>query len=169
MPETPGVFDPERVIRALDEHAVDYVLVGGVAARMHGSPTLTEDIDVTPERSADNLGRLADALDAIDARLAVPDREKGIEIPLDEGTFSSPVMSFVTSAGVIDVVLEPLGTGGYDRLVEDAVDFEVFGIRVTVASLDQVIRSKEAASRPRDRAHLDVLHELREELRRRRS
>jgi hypothetical protein len=77
-------------------------------------------------------------------------------------------MSFVTSAGIVDVVLEPLGTGGHDRLVEDAVTFEVFGIRVAVASLDQIIASKEAASRPKDRAHLDVLHELRDELRRRR-
>lgn len=153
----------------MDQHLVRYVLVGGVASRLHGSPILTEDIDVAPERSRENLGRLADALRELDARLAVPDVEGGLEVPLDADTFTSPVMSFVTTAGVVDVVLEPLGTGGHDRLVEGAVAFEVFGLRITVASLDQVIASKEAASRPKDRAQLDVLRELREEIRRRRS
>ena len=65
-------FDPEEIIRVLARHGVRYVLVGGVAARLHGSPTLTEDVDVTPERSADNLGRLAAALGDLSARLAYP-------------------------------------------------------------------------------------------------
>lgn len=169
VPEAAGVFDPERVIRALDEHGVRYVLVGGVAARLHGSPTLTEDIDITPEPSVENLRCLARALEALDARLAAPDRDDGLAVALDEGTFTSPVMSFATNAGVVDVIREPLGTGLHDRLLDGAVAFEVFGIRVTVASLDQVIASKEAASRAKDRAHLDVLQELRSELRGRRT
>lgn len=157
-------FDPTAIITTLDAHGVRYVLIGGVAARLHGAPTLTEDVDVTPERTEENLGRLAAALNELDARLAAPDAPDGLCIPLDSQTFTSPVMSFVTSAGVIDVVLEALGVGGHARLDRDAVPYEVHGIRIRVASLDDIIRSKEAASRPKDRAHLETLRVLRDEL-----
>lgn len=157
-------FDPAEIIATLDRHGVRYVIIGGVAARLHGSPALTEDVDVTPERSEENLARLAAALDELNARLDAPDVQGGRRIPLDSETFSSPVMSFVTSAGVIDVVLEVLGVGGHARLDRDAVSYEVHGIRIRVASLDDIIRSKEAASRPKDRAHLETLRVLREQL-----
>lgn len=162
-----GPFDPTEIIRILDQHDVRYVLVGGVAARLHGSPSLTEDIDLTPDRSTDNLRRLAAALDELGARLAVPDREQGLEVPLDENTFSSPVMKFTTRAGEIDIVLEPAGVGGFERLEPNAVEFEVFDIHIKVAALDDIITSKEAASRPKDLAQLEILRELRQQLDRR--
>lgn len=84
-----GVFDPERIVRTLDQHGVDYVLIGGVAARLHGSPILTEDLDVTPERSRDNLRRLAEALAELDAKLAAPGAEDGWDVPL-EGDVGPP-------------------------------------------------------------------------------
>lgn len=101
------------------------------------------------------------------ARLAVPDVEGGLAIPLDQDTFSSPVMKFTTTAGEIDVVLEPSGIGGFEQLQPLALDFEVFGIRLQVAGLDDIIASKEASGRPKDRAQLGILHQLAEELSRR--
>ncbi|MBA2578871.1 MAG: hypothetical protein H0V05_19885 [Euzebyaceae bacterium] len=157
-------FDPEEIIRVLARHGVRYVLVGGVAARLHGSPTLTEDVDVTPERSADNLGRLAAALGDLSARLAVPDVDEGLAIPLDERTFNAPVMKFTTRAGEVDVVLETLAAGDYAVLAPRAVTYEVFGLRLAVASLDDIIASKAASDRPKDRAHLPVLRQLAREL-----
>ncbi len=115
-----GVFDPEQIISVLDRHQVRYVIVGAVAARLHGSPLLTEDIDVTPERSSDNLERLAEALAELDARLAAPGAPEGLKIPFDARTFNAPVMKFVTRAGVLDVVLETLQAGGYQQLIERA-------------------------------------------------
>lgn len=165
----PGPFDPNEIIRALDRHEVRYVLVGGVAARLHGSPTLTEDLDVTPERSAANLGRLAAALEELGARLAAPGVDGGLSVPLDEETFSSPVMKFMTRAGEVDVVLEPAGVGGFDDLEPRADEFEVLGVRLRVASLDDIIASKEASGRTKDQAQLPVLRELAEELDRRRT
>lgn len=96
-------------MRTLDRHGVDYVLIGGVAARLHGSPILTEDVDVTPKRSRDNLRRLAEALAGLNAKLAAPGAQGGLDVPLDAERFSSPVMKFVTQAGEIDVVLDPQG------------------------------------------------------------
>lgn len=161
-----GVFDPERIVRTLDRHGVDYVLIGGVAARLHGSPILTEDVDVTPERSRDNLRRLAEALAELNAKLAAPGADGGLDV--DAETFSSPVMKFVTQAGEIDVVLDPQGSGGYEDLHRSAVDFQVFGIRLHAASLEDIITSKELSGRPKDRAHLENLRELADELHRQR-
>lgn len=160
VPRPPGGFDPEEIIRVLARHGVRYVLVGGVAARLHGSPTLTEDVDVTPDRSEENLRRLAAALTELSARLAVPDVAGGLAVPLDERTFNSPVMKFTTRAGEVDVVLEPLGTGGYSVLHPRAVPYEVFGLRIAAASIDDIIASKEASNRPKDRAQLPVLREV---------
>jgi hypothetical protein len=165
---TPRPFDPAEIIRVLHQHNVRYVLVGGVAARLHGSPMLTEDIDLTPEQSADNLRRLASALKALGARLAVPAVDEGLEEPLNEQTFSSPVLKFTTPAGEIDVVLEPAGVGGFDQLQRRAVNFEVFGVRIRVADLDDIIASKEASGRAKDRAHLEILRQLADEVRQRR-
>lgn len=168
MDDVAGSFDPARIVQTLHDHGVAYVLVGGVAARLHGSPTLTEDLDVTPEPTDDNLGALADALVTLGARLAVDGVDGGLEVPLDARTFSSPVMKFLTDAGEIDVVLDPVGTGGYEPLRERAVAFRVVGVGLAVASLDDIIRSKETADRPKDRAHLETLRQLRDELTRRR-
>lgn len=158
-------FDPLRIVAALDRHGARYVLIGGMAARLHGSPLLTEDADVVPALEGENLRRLARALRELDARLAVEGVEGGLDVPLDEHTFSSPVMGFETSAGAIDVAHEAVGRGGYDSLEARAVTFEVAGIRILVAALDDIIASKQAADRPKDRLHLPVLTELREELR----
>lgn len=170
MPETgdvPGGFDPHELVRVLDRHAVRYVLIGGVAARLHGSPSLTEDLDVTPEPSDENLRRLAAALQDLSARLAAPGVEQGLAVPLDERTFNSPVMGFVTRAGHIDVVLEPAGLGGFEDIAPRAVAYEVFGIRLEVADLSDIIRSKEASDRPKDRAQLEILRDLADERARR--
>lgn len=159
-----AAFDPAAVVRALDEHGVDYVLIGGVAARLHGSPSLTEDIDLTPEPSRDNLGRLATALDSLGARLAAPHVEGGLAIPLDAATFTSPVMTFETRAGQVDVVRDVAGLGGHEAVAGGAVDIRVAGVVVRVAALDDIIASKVAANRPKDRAHLDILRTLAEEI-----
>ncbi|HVM00115.1 MAG TPA: hypothetical protein VM324_12555 [Egibacteraceae bacterium] len=66
-----------------------------------------------------------------------------------------------------DVNLEPAGIGGYERLVDRAVDFDVAGIRLRVAALDDIIRSKETSARPKDRAQLEMLRDLADELERR--
>lgn len=77
-------------------------------------------------------------------------------------------MKFATRAGEVDVVLEPQGSDGYEDLHRSAVDFQVFGIRLQAASLDDIIASKEISDRPKDRAHLGTLRELADELRRQR-
>lgn len=155
-------FDPERIVRVLAAHDVAYVLLGGVAARLHGATLLTQDVDILPDTAADNLARLAAALREMDARLGgVPDVPEGLPVPLDERTFASSVMRFTTRYGDVDVLRETLSRGRYGDLRAAAEEIEVVGVRVAVADLDDIIADKEASGRVKDTAQLPHLYALR--------
>jgi len=66
----------------------------------------------------------------------------------------------VTSAGRLDVAFSPSGTAGYDDLIRSAVSFDVFGVRLDAASLEDIMRSKEAADRPQDRQDVQIIREM---------
>jgi hypothetical protein len=154
-------FRPQEILRVLDEHGVRYVLIGGLAAVLHGAPHVTTDVDVVPEDGQANLERLSAALRDLDARIRTTGEPEGI--PFDHSAESLSrvrVWNFQTSKGDLDITFEPSGTRGYDDLRRDVVRMEVRGIDVPVASLADVVRSKEAAGRARDRAALPALREL---------
>lgn len=154
-------LDLERILTVLDDHEVRYVIIGGVAALLQDVPIPeTLDIDITPAGSKENLRRLAAALREMDAKLRAPGLEEGMQIPLDERTFSLvTTMTFTTRYGPLDVSLRPDGTEGYDDLKRGAVRVREFGISIPVASVPDIIRSKEAAGREKDAEHLVVLRE----------
>jgi hypothetical protein len=130
-----------------------------MAAILQGVPLeRTLDVDVTPARTTANLKRLAQALRSMDAKLRAPGLDEGFEIPLDERTFANVItITFITSYGPLDVSLLPDGTTGYEDLRSGAVFLDRFGIRVPVASVTDIMRSKEAAGREKDILHLAVL------------
>ncbi|MBW3603856.1 MAG: nucleotidyltransferase family protein [Actinobacteria bacterium] len=156
-------FEPDRILKVLAEHGVRYVLVGGIAATLRGSPSMTYDIDVAPELSGDNLERLAAALRELGA-VRYTEPEEDIAAPYAE-EMSARVEQFASPIGYIDVLRELRAIGGYERLIEAAELIEVAGTSVYVAALDDIIASKEAAGRPKDLAQLPALYALRDELR----
>jgi hypothetical protein len=154
----PPPLDVEAIVGALDRHGVDYVLIGGLAARLHGSPLLTEDLDITPAPDRDNLARLAAALRELDARLR--DAEE-VDFPLDERSLaSSDVLTMTTRAGWFDICTRPAGGQSYETLAPHAETYELFGFRVRVASIDDLIRSKSAVGRNKDLRGVTTLREL---------
>jgi hypothetical protein len=155
-------FRPEEILEALERHAVEYVLIGGLAAAVRGSPYPTGVVDITPATDRANLGRLADALRELGARLRVEGREEPVDWPLDERSFDQgTTWTFVTDAGFLDVCLRPDGTGGFPDLRRDATAEPLTGtVTVLVSSLADVIRSKQAANRDRDRQVLPALRLL---------
>lgn len=156
-----GEFDPRRLLGCLEEHEVLYVVVGGLAATLHGSPHVTFDVDVTPERSRENLERLADALRELEARIRAPGEPEGVPFDADADFLERvEILNLRTRYGPLDVVFLPSGTHGYEDLRRDAEQIEVHGVRIAVASLPDVIRSKEAAGRERDRVVLPALRRL---------
>jgi hypothetical protein len=163
MPE----FDPVSLLRTLTDHDVEFVVVGGIAARLRGAPLLTQDIDITPDTDRENLERLGEALRNLDARLRTATEPEGVAFPFDPALLESATMwTLTTRFGDLDLVMKPAGTEGYADLVRDSDALTVSvdpDLSVAVASLADVIRSKEAAGREKDRAALPLLRRTLEE------
>jgi hypothetical protein len=155
-------YRPGDLLEVLERHGVRYVVIGGLAAELRGSPYITRDVDVTPSRDRANLRRLAAALRELNAQLRVPGVEGPVEFPFDEHSFDwGTAWTFVTDHGYLDVALLPDGTQGYDDLRRGATREQITEtLQVEVASLADVIRSKEAAGREKDRAVLPILRRV---------
>ncbi|MGH2751853.1 MAG: hypothetical protein ACRDK3_13420 [Actinomycetota bacterium] len=154
---TPVAF--ERIAAVLNDHKVRYVVIGAVAALLQGVPLpRTAGIDVTPASDPANKKRLVAALRDLGARLRAPGLDEPIDIPLDERTFMGmTTMTFVTRFGPLDISFVPDGTTGYEDLARHARMLERDGVRIPVASLSDITRSKRAAGREKDAAHLTIL------------
>jgi hypothetical protein len=158
-------FAPEQVLSTLDRHGVEFVVIGGVAATIHGSTLATFDVDVTPRRTRDNLARLSAALTELGARIR--DDPGGAGLPFNRDTASladAQMWNLTTDAGDLDLSFVPAGTRGFADLIRDAVRVDIGGMTLHVASLADVIRSKAAAGREKDRATLPLLRRLLAEL-----
>lgn len=154
-------FRPERIFRVLHEHEVEFVLIGGMAATAHGSPVVTRDVDITPSRGRGNLAKLSAALKELGARIRTSDVPEGIPFDHDaESLERIQVLNLVTDAGDLDISFTPTGTAGFGDLNRDAILMRPFGIPTDVASLADVVRSKEAANRVKDQAALPTLRRL---------
>jgi hypothetical protein len=154
-------FDPEKLIRVLAKHEVRYVLIGALAARLQGFPRVTADADITPARDTDNLERLASALRELDAKVFTESVPEGLSFDCSAQALARAEMwNLVTSAGRLDVAFAPSGTTGYDDLIRDALEYEVYGVGLKTATLADIIRSKEASDRPQDRQDVLVMREM---------
>lgn len=164
-PESP--FDPLPILEVLERHKVRFILIGAAAAIVQGSPIPTEDVDITPARDQENLERLASALRELGAKLRTP--KEAVEFPVD-GPFLNvgEIWTLSTPHGDLDISFIPSGTRGYDDLKRDAVELELGpGVVVQVASLADVIRSKQAAGRLKDLGQLPALRQTLEVIRER--
>jgi hypothetical protein len=156
-------FQPEAVIRLLGRHEVRWVLIGGLAAITHGAPVVTQDVDICYARDGDNLRVLAAALD--EARAELRGADPGLPFRIDAKTLEAgDAFTFTTDVGWLDLLGTPSGTSGFEDLARTADVFDLFGYRVLVASIEDLIRMKRAAGRPKDLLAVEELGALREEL-----
>ena len=159
----PADYRPDQVVDLLGRHGVRYVLIGGLAAVTRGAPLVTQDVDLCHAVDTENLTRLADALREVSAQLR--GAEPGLPFVLDARTLGkSDAFTFTTKIGAIDILATPSGTRGYDDLARSADVFEMFGQRVLVATIDDLIRMKRASGRTKDLLAVEELGALRDEL-----
>lgn len=160
-------LDPERLIKSLNGHHVQFVLIGALAARLHGFPRVTADAGITPANDDANLGQLASALRDLKAKVYTESIPEGLDFDCSAAMLKRAQMwNLVTSAGRLDIAFMPAGTGGFDDLARGAEKFDAFGVVFLAASLDDIIRSKEAAGRPKDREDVAVLKAMKRQTRR---
>lgn len=158
---TPDV-DAQAILQVLISNGVHFVVIGGYAIELwEVAVPPTADIDVTPNSSIGNLRRLADALNELQAGLRV----SGVDPVRVPGGFTAElisqlsVLNLATRHGPLDISVSPSGTAGYADLIKGASVLTVGDLRVSVAALEDVIRSKEAAGRPKDLRVLPALYD----------
>lgn len=151
----PGPLDAERILEALARHGADFVLVGGMAAQVHGNTRMTNDVDMIPAPDPPNLARLAEALRELDARVLNPGYE---DLEIDAAMLPRATSwQFATPHGDIDVLHEAPGAAPYDQLRKRALVVALDEVRIPVAGRDDLIRMKLARGRPVDRADVAAL------------
>ena len=153
-------LDASNLLATLERCGVRFIVIGGLAAVLHGAPYQTVDCDITPEESVDNLASLSAALDELHARIWIGENG-ALEFRHDARSLKDArVWNLVTEYGLLDISFEPAGTGGYADLIKRAVVVEVDSTSFAVASLEDVIRSKQAAGRDKDARVLPLLRRM---------
>jgi predicted nucleotidyltransferase len=158
-------FNPMRLLERLTARGVDFVVIGGFAAIAHGSPLLTQDLDIVYAPDPGNLDALGNVLVELGARL----RGVADDVPFvpDAATRRIQVLTLDTPDGALDVLARPDGSPPYAQLRARAERLDLGGITVAVAGLDDLIAMKQAAGRPKDHVALEHLEAVRRERRRR--
>jgi hypothetical protein len=149
----------EPLIHLLTDHDVEFVLIGGLAMRVHGSAHITDDFDVCYRRTPENIARLAAAFAPMHPYLrgAPP----GLPFRFDPPTIQAGLnFTLDTDLGDVDVLAEVSGIGTYEQALAQSKEYTIFGRPVQVLTLVGLIAAKKAAGRAKDRLHLLELEEL---------
>jgi hypothetical protein len=152
-------FRPSHLVRRLVDAGVDFVVIGGYAAIAHGSAQITRDLDISYSDDEANLEALGRALMALDARL------RGVAdvvpfVPDGAALGRTRVLTLDTADGPLDILADPAGGPGYATLRKRAIETQVAGVTVRVASLEDLIAMKRAAGRPRDLVAVEELEAI---------
>ena len=149
----------EPIVGLLEQHRVEYMLIGGQAEVLMGGGRPTYDIAYA--RDPDNLARLASALQGIHPKLRIPGGDVPLPFPIDARFIEgNPALTLTTDIIDVDLlgIVEPIGD--YSTLLERHETFHAFGYEIKTIELDDLIRVKEHIKRPKDVASLDVLRRL---------
>ena len=152
----------DKLLPALVHGGVEFILIGGVAAIIHGSARLTYDVDVVYARTSANFKHLAETLKPFSPYLrgAPP----GLPFSLDERTLRNGLNFTLTSKlGDLDLLGEVTGGGGYPQLLPRSIEVRSFGVKFKCVDLLTLIKLKRAAGRPKDLESLAELETLLEE------
>jgi hypothetical protein len=161
-------LDPAALLGAFVRHGVEFVAVGGFAAVLHGAERTTKDIDLCVAWSENNLERVAAALRDLNAQLKL---DSYIEVPIDATLLRRmEIATWRTRSGDVDVLLgiprdQRWELARYEELRDGGDVVDLGDLQLAIASLDDIIRSKEIADRPADREALPELRRLRDERR----
>jgi hypothetical protein len=155
------VSELNRLLQRLCDADIDFVIVGGFAATLHGSSLVTRDLDVCAILSNENVEKLREALrDLQPTHRMTPQKLSFLDNP-DPGV-EVRNLYLRTDLGPVDVLSSILGVGDFDRVRAASIQIELFGRSCRVISLDDLIRAKEALGRDKDLLAAKELRAVRE-------
>lgn len=144
-----SVSDLNRLLQRLCDAEVEFVIVGGFAAMLHGSTLLTRDLDVCAVLSSANVEKLRDILRDLDPTHRLTPQRLSF---LDNPSPGVPIQNLYleTELGSVDILTSILGVGDFERVRASSMEVELFGRRCHVMSLEDLIRAKETLGREKD-------------------
>jgi hypothetical protein len=149
----------EKAVQALCDAGVDFVVIGGLAATLHGGAQVTYDLDICYSRASANLRRLIEALAPFHPR----PRAFPLDLPFvwDEATLrNGTLFTLQTDIGEIDLLAEVTGLGAFENVMQHSMAVEAFERRITTLDLPGLIRTKRATGRAKDLTALAELESL---------
>lgn len=155
----PAELRPRALLEHLSGHGVDYVVIGGIAAVLHGSERNTFDLDVCPAQDPVNLEALGAALIDIGARVRGIDEDVAF-VPDGRALGGVEILTLDTALGPLDLVMRPPGAAPYEALRRRAERMDTGGVAVLVASIEDLIDMKTSSDRPKDREDVERLGSL---------
>lgn len=156
--------DFERLLTELTQGGVEFIVIGGFAATAHGSAHLTVDLDAVYRRTADNIDRLARALEPLQPYLR--GAPAGLPFRFDVDTIRQGLnFTLATQAGDLDLLGEATGGGTYDALLPHSEVRQIADLECRFVDLQTLIRLKRAAGRPKDLERIAELEALLQERR----
>lgn len=153
----------DELLARLDAEGVEFIVIGGVAATAHGSTRVTLDLDVLYSREPENIERIVAALKDLHPYLrgAPP----GLPFRFESKTLAAGLnFTLTTDRGDLDLLGTVSGVGNYSEAFSDSVEIEAFGRPLRCLSLEQLLRAKRAAGRPKDFEVIAELEEIRDGL-----
>ena len=160
------ITDYAKVLGVLTDGQIEFLVIGGVAANLHGSARATFDLDVVYSRTRGNIANMVKALAPYSPYLrgAPP----GLPFKFDEATVRNGLnFTLETTLGDLDLLGEVAGGGNYAQLLPHIVEMKAFGVRCKCVTLERLIQLKRAAGRPKDLESVAELQRLLEERRKR--
>jgi len=151
-----GDFALTRLLHRLVRAQVDFVVIGGVAVVVQGSPRFTKDLDISYATDDENLQRLGALLVELDTRLRQIDEDVPF-VPDAQTLRKTQMLTLTTRDGDVDLLAHPPGSPGYASLKRKASRIELDGDTVLIASIDDLIAMKTASGRPQDLVDLESL------------
>lgn len=150
-----------KILNILSKHKVDFIIVGGVCAVLHGAPVTTFDLDLVHSRSKDNLERLSSALKELDAHFR-GHGNKRLKPKLSH--LSSPGHQLLmTKAGPLDLLGTIGKERGYSQLLQHTIELEVSNLRLRVLDLETLIKVKKETISEKDKVIIPILQRTLEE------
>jgi predicted nucleotidyltransferase len=149
----------ERLLKLLIENEVEFVLIGGFAAVVHGCTVLTQDVDICVSLDEDNMQRVIAALDGHDPRF----RENKEPIGESAGRLARMKnLYLLTDLGSLDLLGTVADIGDYDAVLEHSISIDLFGKSCRVLDIESLIRSKQGMGRAKDREAIVQLKAIKE-------
>lgn len=152
----------EKLVQTLTNNGVQFVLIGGFAAVVHGASQLTEDLDVCIPFTVGNCRALLKGLGELHPKHRVPNRNLLDETPESLAKFKN--LYLVTDLGPIDFLGTVAKLGPYEKVLEHTIEIELFGQKVKILDIESLIISKKEMARPKDKEAIFQLKAIQEKL-----